>query len=353
MVRVWHYDGSSAVRYELELQSQAGGFQLLHDGALLSAHRWDDLVPVGQGQPVYGLKDRKGWQIGFDGAPPPEVATHLPKTMRYGGFIDRIGLAPALIALALLSASVGYVVMKAPATLAPLIPFSWEKKLGDTMIGDFGGRLCHGPGSDEAVKALQVRLDPSGPPLEISIANIAMVNAVALPGGRIVVFKGLLKESKSPDEVAGVIAHEIGHVRKRHVMQSLMRQMGLSVVIGGAGSDAAGYVDAIISSGYSRDAESAADAYAMAMMRKANVSADDTARFFKRMAKLEKEMGQASVALSFIASHPLSSAREKAFRASVDRKAQHSPVLTAAQWAAMQTSCEKDPKVSKDDSFLF
>ena len=42
-----------------------------------------------------------------------------------------------------------------------------------------------------------------------------MVNAVALPGGRIILFQGLIDKAKSADEVAGVLAHELGHLRRR------------------------------------------------------------------------------------------------------------------------------------------
>ncbi|MDX7324874.1 M48 family metalloprotease, partial [Providencia rettgeri] len=80
-----------------------------------------------------------------------------------------------------------------------------------------------------ALKTLATRIDPDDPRLEVDVVKLPMVNAVTLPGGRIVVFDGLIRAAKSPDEVAGVVAHEIGHVRHRDVMEGLLRQFGLSV----------------------------------------------------------------------------------------------------------------------------
>ena len=99
------------------------------------------------------------------------------------------------------------------------------------MVGDFGGRFCNGPGGQAALDALVRKIDQGKPAVRVHVANIGMVNAVALPGGNIVLFRGLLQEAKSPDEIAGVLGHEIGHVRKRHVVRALMRQAGLSVLL--------------------------------------------------------------------------------------------------------------------------
>ncbi len=355
MARVWHYDGSNGLRYEPEMVPEAGGFRLILDGLPGDFHAWAELAHFSERSsgPIYSLKGRSGWQIGFEGAPPAELAPFLPRSRRYGGFIDRVGLGPAAGVFLALSAIIVLIVMKAPDVLAPLVPMSWEKKLGDAMIGDFGGRICHGPGSDAAIGALTARLDPKGPPLDIRIANISMVNAVALPGGNIVVFQGLLKESKSADELAGVLGHEIGHVRNRDVMQSLLRQLGLSVVLGGANSNASGTLNSLVSSTYSREAESNADSYSIGLMNKARISPADTATFFARLAKDEKSLGKANSALGYLSSHPMSESREKKFRSSIAKDAAYSPVISPEQWLAITQSCAKDPKVKKDTGLFF
>jgi beta-barrel assembly-enhancing protease len=355
MAAIWHYDGSSGVRAAPELRAEGGGFRLHGAGCADDLYSWDDLVHLHDRKDgaVYGLKHLKGWQFGFLSAVPSELIDFLPKPQHYGGFIDRFGLGPASAALLALSATIIFVVMKIPDVLAPLVPMSWEKKLGDAMIGDFGGRICHGPGSDAALQALTNRLDPKGPAIDIRIANIAMVNAVALPGGNIVIFRGLLKEAKSPDELAGVLGHEIGHVRNRDVMQSLLRQLGLSVVMGGASSNVSGSLNTLVSSTYSRQAEAEADKHSIKLMREAHISAADTAGFFARLSKEDKTLGKAQAALGYLSSHPLSASREKQFRSSVIQGSPYQPALTPEQWSAIVESCAKDPHVKPEDHLLF
>jgi beta-barrel assembly-enhancing protease len=356
MIPVWHYDGTSAIRHESELIPESGGFRLSHDATLSELYAWSDLQfgEVRDADTIYLLRGRRGWRIGFIGRPPSDIASLLPQTQRYGRWIDRIGLWPATGAFVALSAVVVLIVVKSPDVIAPLIPMSWERHLGDAMIGDFGGRLCHGPGSDAALAALSRRIDPMGEPLDIQIANIDMVNAVALPGGNIIIFRGLLQEAKSPDELAGVLGHEIGHVRNRDVMQSMLRQLGLSVVLGGASSDATGYLNTVVSMTYSRDAEARADAYSIKLMKASHVSPEDTAAFFARLAQAEKGVGkEAKAALGYLSSHPMSESREKAFKASIVKGETYSPVIAPDQWRAIIDSCAKDTKVKKDDGGLF
>ncbi len=358
MTRVWHYDGTSAIRHELTLVAQPGGISLRDEEGERAAHRWDEISFGGliKNEPYYTIKGRRGWRMGFIDPIPAAAKAHLPRAAQYGGIIDRIGLGPASGVFLGLSALALFVALKVPDVLAPMVPLAWEKKLGDAMIGDFGGRTCHGPGSDAAIKAMMTRLDPGGKALDVQIANISMVNAIALPGGNIVIFRGLLQEAKSADELAGVLGHEIGHVRNRDVMQALIRQLGLSVVLGGASASAgkAGeYVNALLSSTYSREAEASADAFSIKLLRAATISPEDTASFFTRLAEDEKAMGKAAAAFGYVSSHPLSASREREFRASYVKGTAYRPVLTDAEWRAIVDSCANDSKIDKDDDQLF
>ena len=73
------------------------------------------------------------------------------------------------------------------------------------MVGDFGGRFCDTPKGRAALAKLTKSLDGNPKELQVEVANIDMLNAVALPGGKVVLFQGLLDQAKSPDEVAGVL----------------------------------------------------------------------------------------------------------------------------------------------------
>lgn len=301
---------------------------------------------------VYGLKQRQGWRIGLADPVPPEIMAKLPRTERFGGWIDRIGLVPAAAVSLLLSAAALFTIFKAPDFIAPLVPLSWEKRLGDAMIGDFGGRFCNGPGGQAALDALVQRLEPGNRDLRVRVANINMVNAIALPGGTIIVFRGLLQEAKSPDELAGVIGHEIGHVRNRDVMQSLLRQAGLSLLLGGIGGDAGSYANTLVAASYSREAETEADKFSIRLMKTARVSPEDTAGFFARLSENEAKQDADTITLGYLSSHPMSKKREAMFRSSHNPKDGYTPAITATQWRALVDSCANDPDVKTDDGFL-
>jgi Zn-dependent protease with chaperone function len=63
--------------------------------------------------------------------------------------------------------------------------------------------------------------------VRLLVADSPVVNAFAAPGGRIVVFRGLLEKTGRPEELAGVLAHEMQHVVLRHPLEAILRQISL------------------------------------------------------------------------------------------------------------------------------
>lgn len=342
----WHYDGRNACRWHPQIDVDADGFSLIHDDWRSGPYAWGDLVALeGTGaRAVYGLKGEAGWRLGFDGTPPAAFAAHLPTAGRYGGWVDRLGLPKAVAAFAALTIAVVYIGLETPGWVAPLVPRSWENKLGDAMVGDFGGRFCRTPEGVAALDKLIAKMDPEADARAVEIANIPMVNAIALPGGRIILFDGLLRKAASPGEVAGVLGHELGHVRHRDTLAGLLRQLGLSVVLGGFSGDVGGYVNGLLSLSYGRNAEARADAASIEAMKAANISPADTSEFFARMGKGEPD-GRAGQAMTWLSSHPLSARRRAVFAASVVKGRRYAPALSDADWQALRSMCKDDPTV--------
>lgn len=358
----WHYDGKNAVRRDVELVGVGSRFTLNELEQRHGPFAFADLHYAGvQGDiAIYGLDGRDGWRLGL----PPSVVAHyseqLPAARKYGGWIDRIGLGPAIVAGALLSAAVIAVVLLSPQYLAPLIPFSVEKKLGDAMVGDFGGRFCHSPGGTKALQKLAHELDAGSADIDVEVAKIDMINAVALPGNKVIIFEGLMKKAESPDEIAGVLAHEMGHVREHHVLQALLRQLGLSVVLGGM--DGGGMMGGLLGTTYTRDAEAAADRHSIKALADARISPMATAAFFDRMAK---ESGEASdkkssttakritALTAYISSHPLSKDRRAAFAKSIVKGRVYQSALNDQEWNDLKSMCTQDTKAKSGFDFTF
>jgi hypothetical protein len=353
----WHYDGVSAVRRKVEIQTIGKQFYLLERERRHGPFRFDELHFLGKKADgnIYGLESRDGWRLGVSGNVPADLVPLLPAARVYGGWIDRLGLGKASLVFAGISAAVVAVVLLSPQWLAPLIPSSVERSLGDALVGDFGGRFCDTKAGKAALAKLTGSLDDNPKDLQVEVANIGMLNAVALPGGKVLLFQGLLDQAKSPDEVAGVLAHEIGHVREHHVMQGMLRQMGLAVVLGGFDGSGGGTLNSMLSTTYTRDAEREADDHSMAALKKANISPVPTAAFFDRLSSLdgsrEIKDRQARTMASYTSSHPLSDERRKLFQKSVVKGQAYKPSLTSAEWTELKTMCAQDRDVKSGWGF--
>jgi beta-barrel assembly-enhancing protease len=353
----WHFDGVSAVRRAVEIETIGGAFTLVEADRRFGPFAFSDLhfvVQQGAAQ-VYGLSGRDGWRLGLEGQIPSELVPVLPKPEKYGRWVDRIGLGPASIAFTLVSAAVVAVVVLSPQWLAPLVPASVEKTLGDGMVGDFGGRFCDTPKGKAALGKLTRALEKNPGDLQVEVANIDMINAVALPGHKVILFNGLVTQAKSPDEVAGVLAHEIGHVRGNHVMQGMLRQMGLAVVLGGFDGSGGSTLNGLLSTTYTRSSEREADVHSLNALKRAETSPIATADFFRRLSSMDgsesmEDKNQRAMA-SYMSSHPLSDDRRQLFEKSVVKGKAYKPILNYDEWQELKTMCAQDKDVKSGWGF--
>lgn len=243
---------------------------------------------------------------------------------------------------------------------APLVPWSWEAKLGRSIepqvLSLFGAgkplTLCGAPGSPgkAALDAMAARLAAGASlpgPLRVDVVDTALINAFALPGGRILIFRPVIEKAAGPDEVAGVLAHEIGHVIHRDSMRAIINDSALSVVVGLVlgditGGFSVGVLKSLVSSAYSREHESAADKVSVALMRHAGADPRAINLFFRRMSALE---GKGASPLDLFNSHPVTDERIKAVeQLAADAPKEGKPILDAAEWNALGKICaEKAP----------
>lgn len=353
-IRAFWYDGVTARRHVGTVRWHGDD---LHEDLRLHSDDGEtmivplaDLVFVERGvlDGSYSRKADDGFRLVFTDPVPDALAARLPRGARFGKWIDGLGLPKAAALFAAISAALVALVLTAPSWLGPRIPPAWESRIGEAMVGDLQDVSCRTPASDAALAKLVRQLDPDSPPTRVSIANIDMVNAVALPGGQVLVFDGLIQESSDPDELAGVIGHEIGHVRERHVMQALLRQFGLSILLGGVNSDVGNTLFGLTAMSYSREAEREADVFSRAQMARSDISPASTADFFADLAK-QGEGGPGWA--SWIASHPMPQEREDAFRKAVVPGRAYRPSLSRAEYEAIRDACAKDPDVEPFDIF--
>lgn len=120
-------------------------------------------------------------------------------------------------------------------------------------------------------------------------------NAVALPGGTIIVTDEMLTEFGDPDILAGVFGHEIGHVVEAHGITQLYRSLGIHLLVALIAGDTGPIVEDIVFEGnvllslsYSRDNESAADAFGLRLTERAGYDPAGLLQFFRALPDSER-----------------------------------------------------------------
>jgi Zn-dependent protease with chaperone function len=339
----WLYDGESAIRRPVLVEPEGDGLRVrpqdgsadFHVGSaqLLHAESRHDFE-------VYCREDIGGWRLGIEKPLPDTLLPLLPGRRVYGRWIDRVGLIRAVVIGLVFSASLLAVGQFAPGWIAPLVPQSWERKFGNAIVGDFGDKYCRTPAGQAALDKLGAKLGAAPGELRIRVVNVPMVNAAALPGGHIMIFRELLERAEGPDEVAGVLAHEIAHVKERHVTEMMIRQLGFSLILASVGGSTAGNVETLMTARYSRGSESEADERAIEWLRRANISPLPTAGFFERLSGGEEKFGRVARTLEYVASHPLSLDRRKRFEASAVKGRSYAPSLSSQEWQALLHICD-------------
>jgi Zn-dependent protease with chaperone function len=252
----------------------------------------------------------------------------------------------SLAAAASIAAMVFFGVPLAADRLAPLIPESFERRLGDaaeTQVKTvFGRQTCNDVAGQRAFgKLVNALRQIAG--LDTSVQAVVLAtdvpNAFALPGGKVYLFDGLLAKAQNPDEIAGVLAHELGHLKHRDNTRELIHNGGTSFLIGLLFGDVTGSGAAVfaarslVTSSYSRDAETNADSFAIEVMH-------TLGRPTKPMGELMFRVTgkQGSNGLSILASHPLTENRLKRM-SEEERPASGPPLLTTVEWTSLKAIC--------------
>lgn len=165
------------------------------------------------------------------------------------------------------------------------------------------------------------------------------VNAFALPGGHLVVHTGLLKNVKSESELAGVLAHEMAHVEKDHVMKSLAKEWGLATltsVATGGGELAREVLQYLGSAAFSRQLEAEADAQAVAYLIQAQIDPKGMASFLLR---LSEDKADLEAYTRWLNTHPAGKERADQIRAkALPANFQPVPVLSPTVWNNMKAA---------------
>jgi len=229
---------------------------------------------------------------------------------------------------------------------AERIPPSWEAKLGDSAMVQLApeSKRCNDPALAAAVQKIADRLASATPEqpyhLEVVVAKDAMVNAYAVPGGKVVIYTGLLEKTQRPEELAGILAHEFEHVYQKHPTRSLLRTLSLNAVIAVLAGDFSSLLMFAATLGdlrYQRVDEENADTSGMKRMIKAGIDPNGMVDAYRM---LEKESLALPKGSQYVLSHPHTGQRIDSISAIAKAAPVASqPLLPGTDWASLAKSC--------------
>lgn len=346
-----YYDGRQAVAHKVHVQLSGTALMIISENGLVLESWAFNEIELGDRTKDWvrvAKKDSEA-RLSLDDPRAFDVLLALAPNMMTRQRRLRRGMLLAVASTIAVIVGIYFSIPLMTKAIVAIIPPSVEVRLGngsaraiiDVVEQTESRALCNAsiPGMTALKKmtATLARHTDGAFPYQVEVLNVDMTNAIALPGGHIFLFKGLLEEAESADEVAGVLAHEMAHVDLRHSLHNIVHQTGLSVLADmmfGGGS-MGGVSSFMLGATYTREAEAAADEVALQTLRDAGISTHGFAAFFERLNIRE---AKASFGLpDFLSTHPPSALRARLARATQPSRTE---VLSEDEWKSLQTICK-------------
>jgi Zn-dependent protease with chaperone function len=363
-----YFDGATAARRDVTVELGADALRIhAPDGTVLAEWPYDQLEPLSAPDGVL--------RIGRAGSPvlsrlevrDPQLAAAIDERSLP---VDRTGsgerrerkrvVAWSIAATVSLLAVAVLGVPEIATRLAPLVPYSVERRFGTAIDAQVRRSIdtrhagaafeCGNAEGEKAGRAafdkLMAQIEAAAAlpiPLTSFVVHREEANAFALPGGHVYVFQGLIDKAQTPDEVAGVIAHETGHVAHRDGVRSVLEGAGLSFLFGMLLGDFVGggatifAAKTILQTNYSREVEAAADAFGVRVMIKMGGDPRALATILERIA------GSTHPGPKLLLDHPDTADRVIAINALAGDAKPTKALLEPAEWAALKRICSGSP----------
>ena len=241
--------------------------------------------------------------------------------------------------------------------IVAVIPATWEQRLGESALQQFlevhalvensKNYVVNPPALQPLVQRLAAANNNRGYTYTITVLHSPTVNALALPGGQLLIFSGLIQDAKTPEELAGVLAHEMAHVTQRHGITAYIRAILWNTFLQLMGSPDAvssnlgGIAVTMMHSRYSQSAERESDLLAIERLHNAHIHTQGLETFFTR--HKEEEAGETPTLLQkvlvFIGSHPpLTDRIQYLHNATQGLNAEiTTPALTEEEWQELRS----------------
>jgi predicted Zn-dependent protease len=227
---------------------------------------------------------------------------------------------------------------------ARALPDDAREALGRQVVQSMSNnrRRCNSPDGLKALDALTDRIAASSgltDRFKVIVVDWSLLNAFAAPGEQIVLTRELIEKAETPEEVAGVLAHEMGHGIERHPESGIIRALGFmaaaEIMLGGGGGTIGNAGVLLAQLSYTRAAEREADDHAVRMLKAAQISQKGFVDFFRRV---EKQDGGGPIGkVDILRTHP--QIAERVERIAKSPAYATLPALEPWQWQALKRIC--------------
>lgn len=226
------------------------------------------------------------------------------------------------------------------------VPTEVEEKLGQATMAELrqsGKLLDSGPAVD-AVSSIGNKLTAgSRYHYHWAVLDDPSINAFAAPGGYVVVHRGLILAAKTPEELAGVLAHEVQHVEHRHTLKAMVNGLGwatmATALLGDVSAMAGMLAYQVGTTHYSRELETEADTQGLAALVRADIAPAGMATLFRTLALVAPQMP-----IALLSSHPATEERIAAIETGIRALPTKVYPPLAIDWPAVQASLEPQAK---------
>jgi beta-barrel assembly-enhancing protease len=192
--------------------------------------------------------------------------------------------------------------------LAAKVSVKTEQQLGDAVYDAMGLEAQEDTAASQVLNEFFAQMEvPTAYDIRITVVKDNVVNAFALPGGRIVVYSALLKQMTSYPELAALLSHEFTHINNKHSTKSIFRRLGSKVFIGllfgrfgTVTSVLINHADDLKSLKYSRKLEKEADMDGLQLLLQRKIDPQGFVSLFTHL----KESAPGSALPEFLGSHP-------------------------------------------------
>jgi predicted Zn-dependent protease len=229
--------------------------------------------------------------------------------------------------------------------VAARVPVAWEESLGSRVVRDLVDTtaFCSHPVALDRLVERLAAAETGRYAFRVTVVDDSLVNAFAAPGGYVVVYRGLLELTETPEELAGALAHEMQHVLLQHGTRAVLREIPVRLMVAAATANAglAGHITGAAATlgslRYGRQAEEEADREGMRMLQAAQVDPRGMLTFFGRM---QERVGDVPRMAAYLSTHPRTEARIRRLEGFV-AEASYAPVplMDQAAWEEVRGAC--------------